>query len=290
MSLTEYPLSNGDYRFLAARLETRTLPQTLLLEGGVEEKRHALALELAAAIVCTGEGTRPCGTCRACVKSKAHSHPDVKLYAPEKKGASFKVETCREIRQDAFIQPNDGACKVYVLEDSQAMNDSSENALLKILEEPPNGIYFILTCDSRSAMLPTVLSRATVVPLLGESSAFSEQTMQVAAALAVAAASGSELAILRESAPLEKAREEIRQVLLCLSEIFSAALKLKSGGTLLSSAYTETAEQLAGKLTKSKIYALWQAVQALTVSAERNANANLLLTSLCYKLRQATEN
>lgn len=290
MSLQAFPLSRGDERFLTARIESRTLPQTLLLEGGAEEQRHEMALHLAAALVCIGDGARPCGVCRACVKCKANSHPDIQLYAPEKKGASFKVDTCREIRQDAFIQPNDGACKVYILEDSQAMNDSSENALLKILEEPPRGVYFILTCDSRSAMLPTVLSRATVVSLLGAAAAFSEQTVEVACALARAAASGSELAILRESAPLEKAREEIRQVLLCLCEIFAAALKVKSGGMAQETEYKETAKLLSGKLTKPKIYALWQTAQDLTVSAGRNANANLLLTSLCYKLRQATEN
>lgn len=290
MSLQEFSLSGGDRRFLEARIESRTLPQTLLLEGGAEEQRHALALYLAAAIVCTGDGARPCGICRACVKCKAHSHPDIQLYAPEKKGSTFKVEVCRAIRQDAFLQPNDGTCKVYILEDSQAMNDSSENALLKILEEPPVGVYFILTCDSRSAMLPTVLSRATVVPLLGAVSAFSEQTLETACALAVAAAGGNELAILRESASLEKAREEIRQVLLCLSEIFAAALKQKSGGTAEEAEYAEAVGQLVRTLTKPKIYALWKNVQALTASAEHNANANLLLTGLCYRLRQATEN
>lgn len=290
MSLQEFALSSGDRRFLEARIKSRTLPQTLLLEGGAEEQRHALALYLAAAMVCTGDGARPCGVCRACVKCKAHSHPDIQLYAPEKKGAAFKVETCRAIRQDAFIRANDGACKVYILEDSQAMNDSSENALLKILEEPPAGVYFILTCDSRSAMLPTVLSRAVVVPLLGAVSAFSEQTVETACALAAAAAGGNELAILKASAPLEKAREEIRQVLLCLSEIFAAALKLKSGGTADEAAYREIAAQLSRTLTKPKIYALWQNTLALTERAERNANANLLLTRLCCKLRQATEN
>ena len=56
MSLQEFSLSSGDRRFLEARIESRTLPQTLLLEGGAEERRHALALYLAAAIVCAGNG------------------------------------------------------------------------------------------------------------------------------------------------------------------------------------------------------------------------------------------
>ncbi len=289
MSLQDYPLSNGDRHYLSARLESRTLPQTMLLEGGGESERRALALYLASAIVCTGAEERPCGKCRACVKSKANSHPDIQRYAPEKKGAAFKVDVCRAIRQDAFVLPNDGDCKVYILEDSQNMNDSSENALLKILEEPPAGVYFILTCTGRSAMLPTILSRATVLTLVGESTAFSEDTVKIACALACAASSGDALALLRESAPLEKDREEIRQVILCLSEIFTAALKKKSGGEITVAAYSEAADMLASRLTKNKIYALWQAAGTLRTSAERNANTNLLLTSLCYRLRQATE-
>ena len=108
MSWSDFALNPQDRQLLESRLRHGTLPQTLLLEGGREEERRALAKEIAAAIVCQGDGARPCGVCRACVKSRADSHPDIKFYAPEKKNSIFKVETCREIRQDALILPNDG--------------------------------------------------------------------------------------------------------------------------------------------------------------------------------------
>ncbi len=289
MSLSEFPLSNGDKLFLENRLKTDTFPQTLLLEGGTEELRHALALCLGQALVCTGAPMRPCGVCRACVKCKAHSHPDIKLYAPEKKNSIFKVEVCREIRQDAFVVPNDGANKVYILEDSQNMNDSSENALLKILEEPPVGVYFILTCNSRTAMLPTILSRAATVSLLGTYTDYTEETLETALNIARAAAAPSELALLKASAGLEKNREEIRNVLLCLCDIFEDALKRKSGGAG-EAQFASAGDVLAVKLTKPKLYALYSAAQTLLTAAERNANTNLLLTSLCYGLRRAAEN
>lgn len=286
MSLDPFPLSNADKRFLEKGLQG-AFWQTLLLEGGDETVRRSLALHLANALVCVHTGARPCGHCKACIKCAANSHPDVKLYAPEKKNATFRVEVCREIRQDAFVVPNDGACKVYILEDSQNMNDSSENALLKILEEPPKGVYFILTCSSRSAMLPTILSRATVVSLLGEA-APSEEVLDLALLIAKAAAE-NELALLKASAELPKEREQICAVLRCLCDVFEDALLRKSGAAGASS-FAPAGEFLAQRLTKSKIYALYTAALELLRDAEHNANVNLLQTGICYRLRRAAEN
>lgn len=284
MSFENFPLPKGDGRFLETRAKTHTLPQTLLLEGGDETVRRTLAKQMAAAIVCRDKTNAPCGVCLACKKCASGNHPDISVFAPEKKNAQFKVEVCRQIRQDAFVVPNDGDCKVYILEDSQNMNDSSENALLKILEEPPRGVYFILTCDSRASMLPTVLSRATTVSLTGDCTPFSEETVQTATALAEALCKDSEWELLCACAAFKKEREEIRSVLLCLCDILTEALCVKSGGT-----GGEAAKALAGKRTKEKLYAAQKETEALLQSAARNANTNLLLTGVCYRLRQAME-
>lgn len=287
MSLDRFPLSNADRRFLEKGLKTDAFWQTLLLEGGDEQARHALALYLASALVCEGAGERPCGRCKACVKCAANSHPDVRLYAPEKKNAAFRVELCRQIRQDAFVVPNDGEHKVYILEDSQNMNESSENALLKILEEPPKGVYFILTCLSRSAMLPTILSRAAVVSLLGDASP-AQETLTLALDIAKAAAQ-NELALLKASAALPREREQICDVLRCLCDVFEDALMRKSGAAGEES-FAPAGEKLVQQFTKPKIYALYTASLELLRDAEHNANVNLLQTGVCYRLRRATEN
>ncbi|MGN0556054.1 MAG: hypothetical protein ACI4LI_09190 [Candidatus Fimenecus sp.] len=288
MSFAQFPLSKGDRYFLETRAKTHTLPQTLLVEGGDETVRRALAKQIAAAIVCRDSENAPCGVCVACKKCASGNHPDIAVYAPEKKNAQLKVEVCRHIRQDAFVVPNDGDCKVYILEDSQNMNDSSENALLKILEEPPVGVYFILTCDSRAAMLPTVLSRAVVVSLQGARTTFSAETVQAAEGIADALCAGSEWTLLCATAPLQKDRDEIRNVLACLAVLFTDALCVQCGGNAPTAAQ-ETANALAKRLPKQKLYAAFRETQALLQSAERNANTNLLLTGLCYRLRQAVE-
>lgn len=288
MSFSKFPLSKGDRQFLEMRAKTHTLPQTLLLEGGDENVRRALAKHIAAAIVCRSDACAPCGVCNACQKCASGNHPDVALYAPEKKNAYFKVEVCRQIRQDAFVVPNDGDCKVYILEDSQNMNDASENALLKILEEPPVGVYFILTCDSRAAMLPTVLSRAVTLSLQGENLAFDAKTAETAQQIADALCTGSEWTLLCAAAPLQKDRDEIRNVLSCLAAILTDALCVQYGAEAHTTA-PDTVRMLAKRLSKKKLYAALSETQALSESAARNANANLLLTSICYRLRQSVE-
>ncbi len=288
MSLSEFPLANGERRFLEHRLHTRKFPQTVLLEGGGEEVRRALARFLANALVCTGENARPCGVCRACRKCSSGNHPDVQCFGPEKKNGIFKVETCRAIRQDAFVLPNDGDTKVYILENCQSMNDSSENALLKILEEPPAGVYFLLTCPSGSAMLPTVRSRAVTVTLTGFEEPFSKETLQTAGRLASALCARSEWALLQATAPLERDREETDSVLRCLSEILEGAMRQKAGAAARTG-FGEAPAQLASQFTKPRLYALAQEVQKLLTENEGYANANLLLTGLCYRLHRAAE-
>ncbi len=288
MSLTGFSLSGGDRQFLEYRLRTRAFPQTVLLAGGDEDERLALAKYLANALVCTGTGTRPCGVCRACQKCRSDSHPDIQRFGPEKKNGVFKVETCRAIRQDAFVLPNDGDTKVYILEDCQCMNDSSENALLKILEEPPAGVYFLLTCSFRGAMLPTILSRAVTITLSGSETPFSEQTLQTAAQIAAALCARSEWALLQTTAPLERDREETGNVLLCLAEIFEDALRVKSGAAARGRS-GEASAALAAQFTKPRLYALLEAAQKLSAENDGYANANLLLTGLCYRLYRATE-
>lgn len=288
MSLLEFPLANGERRFLEHRLHTREFPQTVLLEGGGEEARCALARFLANALVCTGENARPCGVCRACRKCSSGNHPDVQCFGPEKKNGIFKVETCRAIRQDAFVLPNDGDTKVYILENCQSMNDSSENALLKILEEPPAGVYFLLTCPSGSAMLPTVRSRAVTVTLTGFEEPFSKETLQTAGRLASALCARSEWALLQATAPLERDREETDSVLRCLSEILEGAMRQKAGAAARTG-FGEAPAQLASQFTKPRLYALAQEVQKLLTENEGYANANLLLTGLCYRLHRAAE-
>ena len=75
------------------------------------------------------------------------------------------VESVREIKNTVFIKPNDVDFKVYIIKNSDLMTVQAQNALLKILEEPPEDTYFFLLCRNVSSLLPTVRSRAPTVKL-----------------------------------------------------------------------------------------------------------------------------
>jgi len=154
------------YSALAAYLRGGRLPHAILLEGAGGSGKTTFAREIAQGALCSAPPEeRPCGVCRDCVKAEKGIHPDILEYAGSGGSLSFHVDLVRELRREAYVRPNEGQCKVMILEDVQNMTIQAGNALLKIIEEPPSGVVFILTCENKSSLLVTILSRVTVIPL-----------------------------------------------------------------------------------------------------------------------------
>lgn len=102
----------------------------------------------------------PCGVCSACRNIHADTHPDVKYVGTSGKSGGYSVDTARKICTDAFIKPNnDTDCKVYIFRDCHNMDVRTQNTLLKIIEEPPDYVYFIFTSETKADFLPTIISR-----------------------------------------------------------------------------------------------------------------------------------
>ena len=134
-----------------------------LLSGPEGSGKRTLSDLLAAAMLCTGQ-EKPCFCCEACRKVMAHTHPDyVIVDDPEKK--TVPVELIRQARADMYVRPNEGERKIYCFPRGQDMGIPGQNALLKVLEEPPAyGVFLILT-DNPEKLLPTVRSRCVELPL-----------------------------------------------------------------------------------------------------------------------------
>lgn len=134
-----------------------------LLSGPVGSGKHTLANLLAQSILCQGQ-PRPCGECIHCRKVLEGNHPDfITMDDPEKKTVS--VELVRQARSDIYIRPNEADYKIYLFPRAQDMGLPAQNALLKVLEEPPKAGVFILLTDNPEKLLPTVRSRCTELKL-----------------------------------------------------------------------------------------------------------------------------
>ncbi len=152
---------------LKSQLEYRgQLPHAVILSGPEGTGRHTLARQMAQAMLCQGnvpEEARPCGVCPHCRKVLAGIHPDfislTSFMTAEEQGKDIRVSAVRALRQDAFIRPNEGRRKVYLLERAETMNASGQNSLLKLLEDGPAYAAFLLITVRAEGLLPTVRSR-----------------------------------------------------------------------------------------------------------------------------------
>ena len=133
-----------------------TLSHAAILSGSGD--RMAAARYFAAALECEGEGERPCLRCRQCRKVLEDIHPDV-VTVRDDGHKELPVELVRQLRQDVYIRPNDGARKVYIFADCGQLNQRDQNVLLKIVEEGPAYAAFLFCAETAAALLPTVRSR-----------------------------------------------------------------------------------------------------------------------------------
>ena len=243
------------------------------------------AKTLAAALVCSGEG-KPCGRCINCLKALSDSHPDIKIFEPDPKTDNFKIETVRELRSDAYIVANEADRKVYILKDAQNMLVPAQNALLKVLEEPPEGVCFLLLTDDRNVFLQTVLSRCAVFSQ-GGGRRVDSGVLDAARAVAAAVPEANEYPLLAATAAFEKDKTLFRAALQVLPEFFRAAVLIKSGAEA-SEEYRDTAQKLAVNITTANLMRMITCIDGLAAAFERNENYTLLITRMCAELRRAS--
>ena len=156
------------YRALAALWDGGRFPHALLIEGAPGSGKRTLAHEAAAMLLCRSSGGSeeiPCGACPSCRKMEKRLHPDLTVVGPEPKKQTIGVDAVRAVRENAWIAPHEADRRVFLIPEAQNLTAAAQNALLKLIEEPPEAAYFLFTVPSRSALLETVCSRASHLPL-----------------------------------------------------------------------------------------------------------------------------
>ncbi|MGV9748042.1 DNA polymerase III subunit delta' [Rhodococcus zopfii] len=117
-----------------------------LFTGPPGSGRSVAALCFAAALQCTDPGEPGCGHCHACTTTMAGTHGDVRRVVPE--GLTISVKSMREIVQTASRRPSTGRWQIVVVEDADRLTEGAANALLKVVEEPPQRTVFLLCAPS----------------------------------------------------------------------------------------------------------------------------------------------
>lgn len=324
MKLTNFIGNEKVIDRLSKLLESGRFPHALIIEGEEGIGKKTLARDLACALVCRGED-KPCGECSQCKKAMSGIHPDISEYIPSGTANSFHVDTVRNIINDAYVQPNEADYKVYILANAHCMNPNAQNALLKILEEPPKYVVFILTTESKSALLSTVLSRSVCVSLEGvdigrvanyitshcegvdyntakktaetfngnigkaisslQDSKTSE-LVDVCNKICKALASSNEYEMLTLCSAFQKDRQGVVFACDLLKNIFRDAL-LAGDVSEHISGQEESAALLKSSLSRQSLVKLMSTCDELKSMALSNANNALLITKFCYSLNRA---
>jgi len=166
---------------LTTFLQKGTVPHALLFTGIEGVGKHRTAVTFAMACNCTGHNpgdqpgwadsrtadghnatnrlqlSIPCANCRSCRKIESKNHPDIIRIKPS--GVFIKIDQIRALCQTLAMKPYEARMRVVLISEAQAMNPAAGNALLKVLEEPPDGTILILEANHTSDLLPTIVSR-----------------------------------------------------------------------------------------------------------------------------------
>jgi DNA polymerase-3 subunit delta' len=184
-------------KVLGSMIQSGTIPHALLFAGPYGVGKIEMARELARMLLCQNGPESGCTTCHACYRAMKLEHPDLhilfpfrdapknsedraswadelaahrkilgeELYAPVIYEKSRQIVTVlvSEVQERLLESSFEGGRKVCVILNAERLNQKTGNSLLKILEEPPDGVYFILTTEQLSSVLPTIVSRSSVV-------------------------------------------------------------------------------------------------------------------------------
>lgn len=299
------------------------IPHAIILEGARGLGKCTLAKLISKACVCEGTLEKPCCECINCKKVEREVHPDV-IY-PEKSGAlhTYNIDTIREVREDAYVIANEARNKVYILTEVDNMGIPAQNALLKILEEPPPNVVFILTCISSMNLLQTIRSRTQIISLMPVyfedaklyirkkykeltdakidkavkisygniglaieilTSEGLKETIRMANDIASVITSPRPFELLKATSGLISDRKKFKEVLNFLIVFLREALILSYTGKSNDYGY-DVINELANNLNGKKIIDIIEEINKVVIYIDQNVNLTLLSTNLCINLQ-----
>lgn len=297
---------------------------TVLFWGERGSGRKLIAEYYTMQLLCEDpSGGKPCGRCKSCRGVECGTHPDV-LYVPKSgKLGGFSVETARNVISSAYVRPNNSSGrKVYIFADCHSMDSRTQNALLKLIEEPPDYAYFIFTAESKADFLPTIISRCVCfgVSVCTESEArealaeegiapgeidravecfhgnigmgiryiFDEELkkqVDLTKSLADSIIRKDEYALNTVFFSIGKERGDVKNVLSMLDMLIrDAAVLAEDSGARLIGCYRGGAVSLSEQLTSSQAARIHRRIERAWRAVEANVSIPLVLAALCAEI------
>ncbi|MBQ0083686.1 MAG: DNA polymerase III subunit [Clostridiales bacterium] len=288
-------------------INARRIPHALLIYGAKGTGRHTLCRYIVNAAVCTGVNP-PCGECKECTVFAHDNHPDIIKIAPLDGKKNIAVSQIRELKSSALVKPHMNGKKVFIIDPADFLNEQAQNALLKILEEPPQDVIFLLIAENASSLLDTINSRCVklelTVPSLEEALEYiSAQTdyqkedilnavktanSNIGDALEILGSNEASLItpaedfckllfanagsyeLLKTVYPLEKSRKDCEAFIKELKSVLTKRIRLECGNQFLL----------------SRMMRFYEIVSQSEKSLVTNVNLSLYLTALVCKLKE----
>ena len=139
------------YRLIQNSMNKTRLNHAYLLLGPEHIGKSTLSLEITKYIHCLDE-KKPCQKCQQCLRVNEKTHPDVVL-------VGYTIGEIREIQEQVSLSPFFSSSKTFIIPNAENLTIEASNALLKILEEPPNNVTFIICATDEQYLPTTIVSR-----------------------------------------------------------------------------------------------------------------------------------
>lgn len=267
--------------FLFAAAQQGRLAHCIMLVGPAQQT-CAEAMGLAAALVCPSGG-QPLCTCSVCRRVREGIHPDVTVL--DRGESLITVDDVRALRAAAFVAPLEAPQKVFLVHHAQNMNGAAQNAALKLFEEPPAGVFFLLLCENQDALMETVRSRCMTVVLSRPSGGALPEDPEAQALSAPAAAQAVQFA----SALAQE--DELALYLACMqweklkrpeaAAFFDAALALIRTALLAAQGLpAPDADRMLVRLGTVRLYRIAEILLRRRAAADRNVGVAHLMGSI----------
>ncbi len=150
--------------YFSSLIEEGKCSHAYILEGPAGSGKKTMARLLAATLAYTSEKEKAERDAK-CRRILEGTSPDILMLTREEGKKTIGVDAARDFCASVYLTPSELEFKMYIFDEADVITPQAQNALLKIIEEPPRGVYMFLLCENSLSLLSTVRSRAQKVTM-----------------------------------------------------------------------------------------------------------------------------